>query len=102
MDSLASEDTLNAPGAVSDEMIHAENQQIEDQQQEAQGTPPHRVTALRQPLIPMRRCRRQLNPRGHKYHVAVRQAAAAGCARRPFCRERWTTERRRGHGRRRC
>jgi hypothetical protein len=41
MDSLASEDILNAPGAVSDEMIHAENQQIEDQQQEAQGTPPH-------------------------------------------------------------
>ncbi|KAH0286523.1 SWIRM-domain-containing protein [Aureobasidium namibiae CBS 147.97] len=36
MDPLASEDTVNAPGAVSDEMIHAENQQIEEQQQEAQ------------------------------------------------------------------
>jgi hypothetical protein len=58
MDSLASEDILNAPGAVSDEMIHAENQQIEDQQQEAQGTPPHRPTALRQMLIRLRRCRR--------------------------------------------
>ena len=37
MDSLASEDTTNAPGAVSDEMIHAENEQIEEQPQEAQG-----------------------------------------------------------------
>ncbi|KAI4719728.1 SWIRM-domain-containing protein [Aureobasidium sp. EXF-10727] len=37
MDPLASEDTTNAPGAVSDEMIQAENDQIEDQQkQEAQ------------------------------------------------------------------
>ena len=37
MDPLASEDTANAPGAVSDELIHAENDQIEQQQQEAQG-----------------------------------------------------------------
>ncbi|KAL2027059.1 hypothetical protein VTO58DRAFT_111150 [Aureobasidium pullulans] len=36
MDPLASEDTANAPGAVSDELIHAENDQIEQQQQEAQ------------------------------------------------------------------
>ncbi|KAI5269002.1 SWIRM-domain-containing protein [Aureobasidium subglaciale] len=34
MDSLASEDTVNAPGAVSDELIHAENEQIEEQQRE--------------------------------------------------------------------
>jgi hypothetical protein len=61
MDSLASEDTLNAPGAVSDEMIHAENQQIEDDQREAQGTHPRRLTALRKPLTRMRRGRRYIN-----------------------------------------
>lgn len=32
MDPLASEDTTNAPGAVSDELIHAENEAIEKAQ----------------------------------------------------------------------
>lgn len=72
MDPLASEDTLNAPGAVSDEMIHAENQQIEDDQREAQGTPPNQLTALRKPLTRMRRSRRHINRRRHKCRIAVR------------------------------
>ncbi|KAG9813441.1 hypothetical protein KCU77_g19168, partial [Aureobasidium melanogenum] len=36
MDPLASEDTTNAPGAVSDELIQAENEQVEEQQREQQ------------------------------------------------------------------
>ena len=33
MDPLASQDTTNAPGAVSDQMIQAENDQVEQQEQ---------------------------------------------------------------------
>ena len=72
MNSLASEDTVNAPGAVSDEMIHAENQQIEEQQQEAQGTPTRRPPALRPTLTRPRRCRGHVNRRGNQHHIAVR------------------------------
>lgn len=32
MDPLASEDNVHAPGAVSDELIHAENEAIENEQ----------------------------------------------------------------------
>ena len=77
MDSLASEDTVNAPGAVSDEMIHAENQQIEEQQQEAQGTPTHRLAALRPTLTRPPRCRGHINRRRYQCHIAVRQADVA-------------------------
>ena len=35
MDPIASEDTNNAPAAVSDDLIHAENEAVE--QQQAQG-----------------------------------------------------------------
>jgi hypothetical protein len=36
MDSLPSEDALNTAGAVSDELIQAENEQVEQQQQQQQ------------------------------------------------------------------
>ena len=54
MDPLASEDTVNAPGAVSDELINAENEQLEQQQQQqdqpdAQGAPPHCANTFTQP-----------------------------------------------------
>lgn len=39
MDNLATEDHENAPGAVSDDLIHAENEAIEKQQaDQANGT----------------------------------------------------------------
>lgn len=34
---MASEDSNNAPGAVSDDLIHAENEAIENRQEEANG-----------------------------------------------------------------
>lgn len=53
MDPLASEDTTNAPGAVSDELIHAENAAIEQQQaDQSNGTTrsKSRFTRLLSPL----------------------------------------------------
>lgn len=37
MDPMASEDHDNAPGAVSDDLIHAENEAVEEVQEEANG-----------------------------------------------------------------
>lgn len=37
MDPIASEDHDNAPGAVSDDLIQAENEAVENRQEEANG-----------------------------------------------------------------
>jgi len=56
MDPLASEDTNNAPGAVSDELIQAENEAIEQEQREEQEESNNGIYHASRPLVPSAHC----------------------------------------------